>query len=95
MKRLGTLLSLLLSGGLLFVVASEQPSKAAVFFHRTAERVDNFLLRGLDSNYIALPEFRWRVAQTNGETGLSSVYTTWVDPGTPVSLASHSTPSVE
>ena len=87
------LLALMLSG-VMPVAAASDPSKAAAFFCRMGEKVDNYQLRGLDTNYIALPEHRWRVAQTTGGVGVNAVYTTWTDPGTYVSLRSHTTPSL-
>ena len=32
------------------------PSKGLLFFYRTGRWVDNYLTRGIDTNYIALPE---------------------------------------
>lgn len=96
MKRLAhiLLLTLLLGSFSAFANAAEQPGKAALFFYRAAAWVDNFQLRGLDTSYIGLPEFRWRVALNNGEVGVHSSYTNWVDPKTPITLLTQTTPSV-
>lgn len=56
--------------------------------------MDNFQLRGLDTNYIALPEHSWRLALTNGEVGIHATYTTMVDPATAITLRAQSTPSL-
>ena len=67
---------------------------APVAFYRFGERVDRFLLQGLDTSYIGLPEHSWRLALNNSEVGVNSKYTTWVDPETPVTLVSNTTPSI-
>jgi len=85
----------LLIGSAPLTATASSPSKAAVFFHRAGAWVDNFQLSGLDTTYIGLPEFRWRVTLNNGEVGMNSTYTTWVDPVTSVALVSKTTPSVE
>ena len=55
---------------------TKEPSKGAVFFCKVAQKIDNFQLNGLDTNYITLPEYSWRVAMTTGGTGINSTYTT-------------------
>ena len=87
------LFTLLLCGGTA-VAASDSPSKAALFFCRIGKWVDDFNLRGLDTTYITLPEHSWRVALNNGEVGINSTYTTWLDPSTPVMLHMQTTPSL-
>lgn len=87
------LFALLLSSAPSIATASNS-NKAAAFFYRIGEWVDNFQLRGLDTTYITLPEHSWRVALTTGGTGIHDNYTTWVDPATPVSLISRTTPSL-
>lgn len=77
------------------IAAAAEPSKAAVSFYRACAWIDNFQLSGLDTAYIGLPEHRWRMALNNGEVGLNSTYTTWVDPATSVALITRTTPSVE
>ena len=86
--------ALLLSSAPSIATASNS-NKAAAFFYRIGEWVDNFQLRGLDTAYIALPEHSWRVALTVGGTGINATYTTWADPGTPIALRSQTTPSLE
>ena len=72
-----------------------KPSKASYFFCNAGQRLDQFFLKGLDTAYIALPEFRWRVAFNNGEVGLNARHTTWVDPQAAVRLQANSAPSIE
>lgn len=86
---------LLLFGATVAVHAADEPSKGVVWFYRLGSQIDRFAMKGLDTAYIALPEFRWRVALTNGEMGFHGKYTTWVDPETNVDLRSHNAPSVE
>ena len=75
--------------------STKQPNKAAVFFHRVGQWIDRFELSGLDTNYITLPEHRWRITLNNGEVGIRANYTTWADPSTPMTLRAQTTPSVE
>ena len=44
-------------------------SKGMRFFYRLGERVDQYLLQKIDTNYITLPEHSWRVALTFGTAG--------------------------
>lgn len=74
---------------------SDKPSKAAVFFCLVSDKVNQFQLHGLDTNYITLPEYNLRLAMTTGGTGLHAAYTTWIDPSTPIALRSQTTPSLE
>ena len=48
------------------------PSKGLLFFYRTGRWVDNYLTRGIDTSYIALPEHSWRLAYTNAMVGVHS-----------------------
>ena len=75
--------------------ASDSPGKAMLFFCRMGERIDRFTLRGVDTAYITLPDFRWRLALNNGEMGINATYTTWADVATPISINAHTTPSLE
>ena len=88
------LLALLMSGAPAIATAADA-SKAAVFFFQLADKADAFLLNGLDTSYITLPEYRWSAALTTGGTGINATYTTWVDPATPIALRSHTTPSLD
>ena len=85
----------LLLGSAPSIATASNSHKAAAFFYRIGEWVDRFQLRGLDTTYITLPEHSWRVALTTGGTGIHANYTTWVDPATPVSLISQTTPSLD
>lgn len=89
------LLVLLNVGSSSTAASTKSPSKAEAFFCNVGTWIDNFQLRGLDTNYIALPEHRWRVALSNSEVGVNSSYTTWVDEATPITLVSRTSPSVE
>lgn len=93
-KRTYIILALLL-GRVPSVVTADNSDKAAAFFYRIGNWVDNFQLLGLDTTYIALPEHSWRVALTTGGTGIHATYTTWADAATPIALNSHTTPSLE
>jgi len=94
-RRLHILLAAILFTGITPVTAYAASHKGEAFFYRIGEWVDNFQLRGLDTAYIGLPEHSWHLALTNGEVGIHNMYTTWVDPGTPVSLLSQTTPGIE
>ena len=76
--------------------ADKQPGKGAIFFHKAAAWIDNIVLRGFDTAYVNLPEYRWRVALTTGET---SVYSDFKSNDTyyfgDVTLRSISRPSAE
>ena len=50
----------------------KKPSKGLLFFYRTGDWVDRYLMRGIDSDYIALPEHSWRLAYTNAMVGVNS-----------------------
>ena len=52
--------------------AEKKPSKGLLFFYRTGRWVDNYLTRGIDTSYIALPEHSWRLAYTNAMVGVHS-----------------------
>ena len=88
------LLLALLLGSAPSMATAANSNKAAAFFYRIGEWVDQFQLRGLDTTYITLPEHSWRIALTTGGTGIHANYTTWVDPATTISLISRTTPSL-
>lgn len=50
----------------------KQPSKGLLFFYRSGQWVDNYLLHDVDTAYIDLPEHSWRVAFTTGMLGVNS-----------------------
>ena len=54
------------------VVDSVLQNKAKAFFKKVGVFADNWFMRGADTNYIALPKYRFRLA-INGEAG--SVHT--------------------
>lgn len=51
---------------------SVKPKKAKIFFQKVGRFADEWFMRGVDTNYIALPKYRFRLA-LNGEAG--SVHT--------------------
>lgn len=52
---------------------TEKPvSKGLLWFYSLGLKVDRFLLRGVDTAYIGLPEQGWRLAYTNGVIGVNS-----------------------
>lgn len=53
-------------------------SKGLMFFYRVGDWVDHFLLKGVDTNYVALPEHSWRVAYTNAMVGIHSTMSSYV-----------------
>lgn len=74
----------------------KQPGKAGVFFCRVGKWIDGVLTNGLDTNYITLPEYSWRIAATAGEVGIHSTYEAKSTPYLgDVSLNATSTPSVD
>ena len=79
-----------------------QPSKGLLFFYRTGRWVDNYLTRGIDTSYIALPEHSWRLAYTNAIVGVHSTMSSssiFATPDGPqeitLSLLNKTTPSVD
>ena len=96
MKRLThIILFALLIGSAPSIATATDSNKAAASFYRIGEWVDKFQMRGLDTAYIGLPEYNWRVALTTGGTGIHATYTTWADAATPIALRSQTTPSLE
>ena len=80
------------------------PSKGLLFFYRTGRWVDNYLTRGIDTSYIALPEHSWRLAYTNAMVGVHSTMSSSflaIIPDSPdpqeitLSLLNRTTPSVD
>lgn len=53
-----------------------RPNKAEVFFLKASQWVDDFVMKGLDTAYIGLPEHSWRIAFTSGMVGINSAFTT-------------------
>ena len=51
---------------------SKQPTKGLLFFYRSGQWLDNYLLHNVDTAYIGLPEHSWRVAFTAGMAGVHS-----------------------
>ena len=75
--------------------AEKEPSKALKFFYRTGLKIDKYLLTGVDTNYITLPDHSWRLALNSGGTGVNAAYRIWLDVGTPADLLMRSKPSLE
>lgn len=73
-----------------------RPNKVLCWFYRTAEWADNYLIKGIDTNYVTLPEHSWRIAYINGIEGINSNWSATQPPpiGT-VTLLSRTTPSVD
>ncbi len=75
------------------------PSKGLLFFYRTGDWVDRYLMRGIDTNYIALPEHSWRLAYTNAMVGVNSNLTSFSAEQNngfqTVTLLNRTTPSVD
>lgn len=75
------------------------PSKGLLFFYRTGRWVDNYLTRGIDTSYIALPEHSWRLAYTNAMVGVNSNLTSFSAEQNngfqTVTLLNRTTPSVD
>ena len=78
------------------------PSKGLLFFYRTGRWVDNYLTRGIDTSYIALPEHSWRLAYTNAMVGVHSTLSSssiFATPDGPqeitFNLLNRTTPSVD
>lgn len=74
--------------------AEKAPSKALQFFYRTGLKIDKYLLTGVDTNYITLPEHSWSLALTNGEEGINAAYRTMLDPSLFSELLMRSKPSL-
>lgn len=62
------------------VTDSVPPKKAKVFFKKVGKFADDWFSRGMDTNYLALPKYRFRLA-LNSEIG--SVYTLLSSDNTP------------
>ena len=75
--------------------AEKEPSKALKFFYRTGLKIDKYLLTGVDTNYITLPEHCWKLALNNGESGVNAAYRIWLDVGTPADLMMRNKPSIQ
>ena len=82
---------------------TEKPvSKGMLWFYSLGLKVDRFLLRGVDTAYIGLPEHGWRLAYTNGMIGvnsqLSNIYEVGSVEGLPqikITLLNRTRPSVD
>lgn len=77
------------------VKAEKKTSKGLLFFYRSGERIDRFLLNGLDTNFIALPEHSWRLAYTNAMIGVNSIFASHSSQNFTLSLVNKTTPSVD
>jgi hypothetical protein len=75
---------------------TKQPGKGVLFFYRLSDRIDRYLMHGVDPEYIALPEHSWRLALTSGTRGINTNFTSSL-PDFPmnITLISHTSPSME
>lgn len=96
------LVSILSAGRAEETKPEKKPSKGLLFFYRTGRWVDNYLTRGIDTSYIALPEHSWRLAYTNAMVGVHSTMSSssiFATPDGPqeitFSLLNQTTPSVD
>ncbi len=87
---------------MLFLAATlvHAESNGAMFFFRLSDRIDRFLLQKVDTNYIALPEYSWRVAFTSGMLGVYSSLNSMTmyeeyDYLLKISMYNHTAPSVD
>ena len=79
-------------------VKEKKPSKGLLFFYGMGDWVDRYLMRGIDPDYIALPEHSWRLAYTNAMIGVNSNVSTIDDLGSSnmqINLLNRTTPSVD
>lgn len=65
---IGVLLLLACSMG---ATENKQPTKGLLFFYRSGNWVDHYLMRDVDTAYIRLPEHSWRAAFTSGTSGVN------------------------
>lgn len=71
MKKILSLMILLLLAGSMWAAGSKPPTKGLTFFYRAGRWVDNYLMRDVDTVYIQLPEHSWRTAFTTGPSGVN------------------------
>ena len=101
MRRAIYILSLLLCTALPAVAAknsraTREPSDGLRFLYRAGERIDRYLMQGIDTNYITLPEHCWQAAFTTGMVGINSNLTAVLSPTIGrVQLLSRTSPSVD
>lgn len=77
MKKILSLMILLLLAGSMWAAENKTPSKGLLFFYRSGDWVDNYLMRDIDTAYIRLPEHSWRAAFTSGTSGVNfSIHST-------------------
>jgi len=77
------------------VKAEKKTSKGLLFFYRVGEWVDTYMLRGVDTAYIGLPEHSWRLAYTNAMIGVNSRLTSHTEQIGDVHMFNTTTPSVD
>lgn len=76
----------------------KQPTKGLLFFYRSGEWVDNYLLHKVDTDYIGLPEHSWNVAFTAGTLGINSTISSTTEILSypiVISMYNRTTPSVD
>ena len=54
---------------MLLPIVGQATSKGMLFFYRSGRWIDNYLLHHIDTSYIGLPDYGWRVAFTSGMVG--------------------------
>lgn len=75
-----------------------EESNFAMFFFRVGNWIDNISLKDIDTTYIGLPEFAWRVASNNSTMGIHSALDVNSEVSSSnelVSIVSTTTPSVD
>lgn len=53
-------------------IVGQATGKGMLFFYRSGQWLDNFLLHNVDTAYIGLPDYGWRVDFTSGMVGIHS-----------------------
>lgn len=78
----------------------KKPDKALLFFYRSGNWVDRYLMKGIDPDYIELPEHCWRLAFTAATIGINSTITStthndYLPNPLQISLLNRTIPSVD
>lgn len=76
--------------------AAKRPNKALCWLYRSSEWIDHYLLQGVDTDYITLPEHSWSIDYTMGLVGINSTLTAdHISSFNRISILSHTTPSLD
>lgn len=95
-KRITDRVVVVCLGLLLATTVHAEDSNFVKFFYRVGVWLDNYSLRNLDTSYITLPDYSWRIALTNSEVGIFSDYAAQTNSEIGrVQLVSTTTPSVD